>query len=140
MKKTIAVIDDDPVLREMLSLVLKEEGYTVNMYSHTVFIDVLEKENYDLLLLDIWFGSSRAGIEMAQAVRNRQTLRKKPIILMSSDAHLEEYAEKAGVENYLQKPIDFESLLEVVNNLIKRKKITQLSQETEAYTQTPGQI
>lgn len=137
MKKTIAVIDDDPVLREMVSMVLQEEGYTVNTYSHTVFIDVLESEDYDLLLLDIWFGASRAGIEMAQAVRNRSALQKKPIILMSSDAHLEEYAVKAGVKNYLQKPLNFEALLEVVANLTQKNKIMPFSQETVAYNQIP---
>lgn len=136
MKRVIAIIDDDETLLAILKTVLEEEGYIVKPYSHTIFIDVLEEDSYDLLLLDVWFDTYRAGVEMAQAINNRAKLMNKPVIMMSSDPNLQEYAKRAGVTNYLSKPINFETLLEVVSSLFNNKKTTQLSPETEAYNRS----
>lgn len=140
MGKIIAIIDDDQILLEILATVLEEEGYVVKKFSHTVFIDVLEKENYDVLLLDVWFDTYRAGIEMAQAIHNRASLMNKPVVMLSSDPNLQEYARKAGVKNYLSKPIDFDALLEVVNALLDTEKVKHFSRATVTYNQNRGQI
>ena len=58
---------------------------------------------------------------------------------MSSDAGIEEYASKAGVQNYVSKPLDFEVLLDVLKKLSTAKP-RQPSQVTGAYSQIRGQI
>lgn len=139
MKKVISIIDDDEELVDILRDFLIHAGYKVRTYSHTTFIDVLEQDNFDLLLLDIWFDANRAGIEMAQAIRNRKKLKSKPIIMMSSDTNLGKHASVACIANFLPKPIDFEALLEIIKNLFGSRSNLQLSPEFATYNQNRGQ-
>lgn len=119
MEKVISIIDDDVELVALLREFLVSEGYTVHTHQHTTFIDVLEKDNYDLLLLDVWFNTNKAGIEMAQAIGNRKNLGEKPIILISSDSDLPRHASVAKISNFLSKPLDVRALLETINNLLQ---------------------
>lgn len=119
MRKRIGIIDDDEQLSEIITTILEDEGFSVKRFSDPMFVDVLEKEHFDMVLLDVWFDTHSDGIQMAQAILNNKKLKKVPILMMSSDPNLKEYAKKAGVKNYLKKPIDFTTLLGVIKKLSK---------------------
>jgi DNA-binding response OmpR family regulator len=139
-KKKISIIADDEELLFLLQDFLKQEGYQVKTYSHTTFIDVLEKDDYDLLILDVWFNATQAGVEMAQAIKNRKNLQKKPIIMMSSDTTIQHHASLASVKKFLSKPINFDALIDTIHTLFSEKATPQLSRGFATYTQIREQI
>jgi DNA-binding response OmpR family regulator len=117
MKKRIGIIDDDDQLSEILTSILEDEGFSVTRFSDTMFLNILEDENFDMVILDVWFDTHCDGIKMAQAILSNEHLKETPILMMSSDPNLKEYAKKAGVKNYLKKPIDFPTMLVTVKKL-----------------------
>lgn len=135
-KKVISIVDDDTELLDILTAFLKNEGFIVRTYSHTTFIDILEKDGFDLLILDAWFDTNLAGVEMAQAIKNRKKLQKKPIIMMSSDSNIQEHASSVGIKNFLSKPLDFETLVATIKAHFMPHSTLQLSPEFATYNQT----
>ena len=117
MKKRIGIIDDDDQLSEILASILEDEGFSVTRFSNPMFIHILEEHDFDMVLLDVWFDRRSDGIKMAKAILNNKYLKETPILIMSSDPNLKEYAKKTGVKNYLKKPIDFGSMLDVIKKL-----------------------
>ena len=67
-KITILVVDDEVDICNMVSEILKDEGYevrTANGYNSA--LDVIEKENITLILTDIWMNNNTiAGIQLLE--------------------------------------------------------------------------
>jgi DNA-binding NtrC family response regulator len=116
MQQKVAIIDDDVALTELTSGILRDAGMEVERYSATVFADVLEKENFDIVLLDMWMDERRSGFTLAQHLQ-RNAADAFRLFLMSSDPRVEEWAERVSAEGYFKKPLDYE---QVVDTLLKR--------------------
>lgn len=114
----VVILDDDEELLDMISTILQDEGYEVNSYSSTRFLNALEEEDADLFLVDVWFEEHQAGLELTKAIRNRsQKLQDIPVVMMSSDPNLPEYADKLNVKTFIEKPIDLPVLLRTIEKL-----------------------
>ncbi|MCK5071463.1 MAG: response regulator, partial [Desulfocapsa sp.] len=63
MAKQILIIDDEASIRETLSGILEDEGFTpLSAPSAEEGIVILEENNIDLILLDIWLGDNMDGL------------------------------------------------------------------------------
>jgi len=63
MGKRILIIDDELSIRESLSGILEDEGFdTIIASSAEIGLDLIEEEDIDLILLDIWLGDNMDGI------------------------------------------------------------------------------
>ena len=69
MSKTILVVDDDSELQDLVNFALKREGYNV-LQAFNAFegLEMIEKENVDLALLDIMM-PKMDGLEMLSRLR-----------------------------------------------------------------------
>lgn len=113
------VMDDSPFSRMMISEALTENGYEV-----VGEVDTLEDllETYatckpDLVTMDIAMPGAD-GFECSRELRMHDP--KAKIILVSSmkDEETEAEAKRIGVSGYIQKPIDAETLVKVINNIM----------------------
>ena len=103
-RKTIIIVDDDPVMRQALAGVLTSLGHRVQSFaSASAFFAVAAKTEAACLILDIQLGSE-SGIELAkQLAASRFNF---PIIFMSGsdDERLRRNALDAGAVTFLSKP------------------------------------
>ncbi len=105
--KTIAVIDDDLHIGNMLEEVLTREGYrTLRAYSGTEALFLLEREHPDLLLLDL----------MLPGIPGEEVLKKIPgipVIILSAKADIQDKVSLLldGASDYMTKPFDTRELL-----------------------------
>ena len=105
--KTIAVIDDDLHIGNMLEEVLVREGYrTLRAYSGTEALFLLEREHPDLLLLDL----------MLPGLSGEEVLKKIsgiPVIILSAKADVPDKVSLllGGASDYMTKPFDTRELL-----------------------------
>ncbi len=105
--KTIAVIDDDPHIGNLLEELLGREGYrTLRAYSGTEALLLLERERPDLLLLDL----------MLPGLSGEEVLKKTagiPVIVLSAKADIPGKVELllGGAADYVTKPFDSRELL-----------------------------
>lgn len=125
MAKTILFAEDEEILRELLSLKLKEEGYEVISVANGK--EALERlkegldknELPDLLLLDILM-PEMDGFELMRKIQEDERLREIPIIIISNSGQpveLEE-AKRLGAKDWLVKT-EFTSQ-EVVEKVINQ--------------------
>lgn len=132
MAKNILLIDDDELVTGSLKLLLKNEGYNVDVAgSGWEAVKKVERADFDLIIFDVRM-PGMDGIETVQNIRNYlKGADKNPIpeILITGYADKDKYEEGSAlnVSGYLCKPFDNEDLLQAVEDGIGSSK-TQFSE------------
>lgn len=114
-KKNILVVDDDASIRHMLCRILSDEGYAAMAAADgDSALKLLSKERADLVLLDLKM-PGMSGQEVLS--RLSATRPKLPVVVMTAFTQSVFGGDFAGASAWLQKPLDFPALLEVVHRL-----------------------
>jgi CheY-like chemotaxis protein len=113
--KTILVVDDDFDIRETLKDILEDEGFEAQGAADG--IEALEylksKPPPGLILLD-WMMPRCNGAEFRHRQRSDPDLADIPVVLLTADMRLEEKTKALDADGYLNKPLELDKLLEVV--------------------------
>jgi CheY-like chemotaxis protein len=122
--KTILVVDDSPTIRKLLTYVLRRKDYIIAEAEDG--IDAMEKLSHiqvDLVLVDLNM-PNMDGIEFAKTLRSNYYYMDTPIIMLTTttDDNLKKNALEAGVNLFLNKPIQPNILLYKVESLLKEVK------------------
>lgn len=120
--KVIAVVDDEPMIVEMLTTFLNVKGFEVRgVYSGQDGLTLVEVENPDLLILDLMLPDIE-GYEVAERLRAMPSFAKLPILILSArtDQASINRAEQAGASAYLTKPVKFPVLLAEIERLLNQ--------------------
>ncbi len=126
MSKRILIIDDEPSIRESLSGILEDEGFiTVTAPSAEMGIDLIEEENIDLVLLDIWLGDNMDGMAALEKIKERCTV---PVIMISGHGTIETavQATRKGAFDFIEKPLSYDKIILAITNGLR---FAQLEQE-----------
>ena len=105
--KTIAIIDDDIHIGDMLTEVLTQEGYTIlRAYSGTEALYLLSQHKPDLVLLDLML-PGLSGEEVLPHIENI------PVIVLSAKVDVQDKVNLllSGAADYMTKPFDTKELL-----------------------------
>jgi len=116
MSKKILVLDDDPDILEILSLILVEGGYEVRMLScgDTVFDDIKDFQP-DLVLMDVML-AGMDGRTICKNIKENHLTCFLPVILISGTHDLVESLLMPGAPNdFVAKPFDIDHLLEMID-------------------------
>lgn len=122
-KKKLKVIsaDDVEINQLLLEKIIKTECVIFKkVYNGKELLDELDKETYDLILMDIQMPVLN-GIEATKQIRNHKSHKHMPIIAISAYAFEEDITEmkKAGINDYVTKPIQREILIKKINEWAK---------------------
>ncbi len=122
----VLIVDDEPSIREILSLILEDAGYCVMRAENGVeALEILKADSdYDLLLTDLRM-PYMDGVELFERAREFNEDIEAVIISAYSDVKKAVKAIKLGVFDYLQKDFDSEELLLTVRKAIERKKLLE---------------
>lgn len=113
--RKILVVDDDPIIREMMADILDFEGYPISVArnGHEA-LQMLRSEEDFLVFLDIMM-PGMSGKELCAVLETDPQLRKRHIIvLMSAMQNLEEAA-SLKVEAILQKPFVVDDVITILD-------------------------
>lgn len=125
MQHRVLVVDDDKVILKMLYKALTQNDiYADVAINGEGALDMLQKNPYDLLLLDINMKGMN-GFEVVQHIRDSKS--DIPIIIVSGrkedcDAL---YGLQLGADDYITKPFNPVTLVAKVKALIRRSNITK---------------
>lgn len=117
---TILVVDDELGIRELLSEILGDEGYTVMLAENAEEAKVCRNQlRPDLVLLDIWMPDTD-GITLLKEWANTGAL-TMPVVIMSGHGTIETAVEatRIGAVGYLEKPIPLQKLLSTVGQVLR---------------------
>ena len=114
MNKTILIVDDEESICQTLGGILTDEGYeVVTAGSGEEALRVLEEEQPQLILLDIWL-PGMDGIETLKAIKAAHP--QLQVVMMSGHGTIETALEaiRVGAIDFLEKPIALQKLLKTV--------------------------
>lgn len=106
----ILVVDDDQNIRNLVSVYLKEEGFTVyEAKNGQEALDLLEKTLFDMAIVDIMMPVID-GYELTKDIREFYDI---PVILLTAKGQIEDKIKgfRSGTDDYLVKPFEPEELI-----------------------------
>lgn len=118
--KRILFVEDEVDLNRYFKLALEAEGFTVKgVFQGRDALDVLSRENFDLVLLDIIL-PDQDGIEILKEIRQRLQLHQLPICMITGSLEVERVykAFQHGANGYIVKPFDLDELLLKIQELL----------------------
>jgi two-component system cell cycle response regulator DivK len=118
--RKILVVDDNDKLRSFLVLLLEQSGgyETLEAATGEEAVEKAISGKPDLILMDIRLPDI-SGVDATKAIRNTPSTAQIPIIAYSAlPLGWKEQALMAGMVAYLQKPINFELLMETIQKFI----------------------
>ena len=133
-KLKIVTIDDDPDVLEVLRVALEAKNYEVHAaLNGTEGLRIIKEIHPDLIILDVMMDTITEGFHVSYQLRSQdpkseyQEFSKIPIIMLTGIPQKmdmkfspEEDGEYLPVDEFVEKPIRIESLLEKVKKLIQK--------------------
>lgn len=117
---TILVVDDEIGIRELLSEILRDEGYRVALAENAEQARAWRSQTRpDLVLLDIWMPDTD-GITLLKDWASNGML-TMPVVMMSGHGTIDTAVEatRIGAFGYLEKPIPLQKLLSTVSKALR---------------------
>lgn len=123
LKHSILISDDEQAIRESLYLFLKEEGYDCQSAKDGgETIDKACSKQFDLVILDLNMPRSHGLVALKKI---KECHPKTIVIILTSYYDIEDaaIALKLGASKLLLKPIDFDELLDIIEDILSKKKV-----------------
>jgi CheY-like chemotaxis protein len=122
----IVIIDDDPDIREALTMILEPAGYRLTCCSSgPEGVNAIQAESPDLILLDIMLASPSEGFHLAYELKKDEATKDIPIIMISAIGQTMgmDYAKELGseyvpAEEFLDKPLKAETVIAAVKKAL----------------------
>ncbi|MDP9415042.1 MAG: sigma-54 dependent transcriptional regulator [Pseudomonadota bacterium] len=141
MPLDILVVDDEQDIRELVSGVLEDEGYSTRVAANSSeALAALVERRPSLVLLDVWLqGSKLDGLQILEEIKRRDpTL---PVLMISGHGNLDTAvaAIRQGAVDFIEKPFEAGHLLHLVSRATETDRLrrenqtlrAQMGQETE---------
>lgn len=117
-QKKVLIAEDSSVIQNLTKKILQFQNFDIlSVKNGKELIDAVEKEYYDIILLDINMPIMN-GIEAVTELRKFSDAKKSaiPVIAITGNAanHSVDYLKSVGFTEYLQKPLNFDHLVELV--------------------------
>lgn len=109
----IMVVDDAKSIRELISLVLRKEGFDVTeSWNGKDALNKLNEMDVDMLITDLYMPEMN-GMQLVERLRSSSQLKSMPVIMVSSENHesIINKAKQIGVNEWLVKPFIISELM-----------------------------
>jgi len=117
--QSILIVDDEPSIRESLTGILQDEGFSpLSVESGDAAIEKISEDKPDLILLDIWMPGMNG---METLARIRDIYPDQLVVMMSGHGTIETAvkATKLGAYDFIEKPLSIEKVLLCIQNAVK---------------------
>ncbi|MBL8115372.1 MAG: sigma-54-dependent Fis family transcriptional regulator [Acidobacteria bacterium] len=134
----ILILDDEPVIREVLRAVLERNGWeTREAGTASDGLALLSRETFDLLLLDLML-PDRSGMEVLAEVRTRYP--ELPVVVVTAYTSVESAiaAMREGAFHYLPKPFRNDEVVHVVKQALEKRRLVAENRALKAKLEKGG--
>jgi adenylate cyclase len=119
----VLVADDDRNIRELLQTYLESSGCQVFIAGNgKAALETLERENIDLVLLDIEMPDGN-GLEICRAIKAAPRTRMVPVMIVTAHESERLEAIDSGADEFLGKPLHSSILLTRARSLLRLRKL-----------------
>ncbi len=123
MQEKILVVDDEDIIRESLSFILKKEGYSVEEAANgKLAYDKIKEDSFDLVISDLEMPVMK-GTELLEEIKKLDI--KTSVIIVTAFGSLDTAikALRNGASDYILKPVEFDELLIKIRRVFDTKHI-----------------
>jgi len=125
MALEVLVVDDEADIRELVSGVLEDEGYSVRSAADSSgALEAIDDRRPSLVLLDVWLqGSKLDGLQLLEQIKGRDpTL---PVLMISGHGNLDTAvaAIREGAVDFIEKPFKADRLLHLVGRATETDRL-----------------
>ena len=121
MKKPVLVVDDYGTMRRIIRNLLEQIGFsnTAEAEDGASALNKLKQGDFGLVISD-WNMEPMTGLQLLQEVRGDSRLAKMPFIMVTAESKTENVvaAKAAGVNNYIVKPFNAETLKKKIETVL----------------------
>ena len=125
MALEVLVVDDEADIRELVSGVLEDEGYSVRTAADSNgALDAIEDRRPSMVLLDVWLQGSRLdGLQLLQEIKRRDP--NLPVLMISGHGNLDTAvaAVREGAVDFIEKPFEAERLVYLVGRATETERL-----------------
>ena len=117
----ILICEDNPMAMRTLSVILEREGFdTDTAEDGNLAINLLKKNEYDLLLVDIHL-PYHSGLELVKFVRSDLGKDTPALVLTAfSDPQMQRQAGELGISGYIVKPFNPSDLITRIRSILNK--------------------
>jgi len=119
----ILVVEDDQVLKRLFCTVLTKHGFhTLEADNGEEALDILDKETVSLVVTDVMM-PKMDGYELTELIRSYDA--KMPILMITAKGEINDKQTgfRAGIDDYMVKPIDVNEMIFRIEALLRRAEI-----------------
>ncbi|HEU4967439.1 sigma-54 dependent transcriptional regulator [Sphingomonas sp.] len=125
MALDVLIVDDEQDIRDLVSGVLEDEGYTARSAADSdAALDAIRDRRPSLVLLDVWLqGSKLDGLELLDEIKRRDP--SLPVLVISGHGNLDTAvaAVRRGAADFIEKPFEAERLLLLVSRATETERL-----------------
>jgi two-component system, NtrC family, response regulator AtoC len=123
-RKTVLVVDDDEGMRETLTAILRREYRVLRTSSGESALQMMEKEDVDLMLLDVRLPGI-SGFEVLKIIRENYPSVEVIVISVMKELDAAIEAMRYGAYHFISKDFDSEGLLRLLSNASERQDLSK---------------
>ncbi|KPA22651.1 Nitrogen regulation protein NR(I) [Shimia sp. SK013] len=138
----ILIVDDERDIRELISDILEDEGFTTRKAGNSD--DAMKAVNEmqpALMILDIWLKDSNMdGIDILKAVKHDYP--EVPVVIISGHGNIEiaVAAIKQGAYDFIEKPFNIDQLMVVIRRAMETSRLRRENTELKRQDGTPADL
>ena len=118
-KGTVLVVDDDPAMLKLISVLLEDEDYRVITTSGDAVLSIAPTLRPDVILLDVRMPGT-GGVGLSRQLRENPETRHIPLIALTADL-ARGIREGMVADEWLGKPFNLDSLYEGVARWVEKQ-------------------
>jgi two-component system, OmpR family, response regulator VicR len=115
----ILVVEDDPQVARLISLVLQRSGHKSQVVSDgQTALDHARELKPVMIFADLTI-KGMGGEQLCVTLKAQEETKDIPYVVVSGDRDIAEKARQCGADDYMGKPFEFEDLIRLVNKYVR---------------------
>ncbi|MEE9190614.1 MAG: response regulator [Candidatus Neomarinimicrobiota bacterium] len=127
MNKSVLIIDDEWFFIEPLALFLKKNGFDIQTAADGFEgLNKIRERLPDIIILDIMLPNC-SGLQICNLIKQDIKYRQMPIIIVTAKEGEKDksHAFDSGADYFVPKPVDYDKLLEIINEVFNNSIIEE---------------
>lgn len=119
-RQRVLIVDDEELAQDFLRFFLSKRFDVYTVGSVNAFYNIINKVDFDIILMDISLRDSKDGIQLTKELRASPKHKDIPIFILTAFNTTKERnnAESAGANKFLTKPVDSKLLVSMIDEAL----------------------
>jgi DNA-binding response OmpR family regulator len=128
LKKRILILDDDPGIRDIFSIILDKTDYEAEIINDGQLILKNRFTVPHLFLIDKQL-SGLSGLDICRYIKQQQSTMHIPVIMISASPDIASLSREAGADAYMEKPFEIAYFLKLLSHYTRNRTDSRLPEK-----------